>query len=415
MKKVVEKPRNSKGKRIYRERKSAIGNTTTTDARNGNGNRRINNRLKKRFQNVYQSYAPFPITLNKPLNTSLIMTEGPDNISKNTRNRKVDIKTENTHNNDHGIENNSRDAQINDNVQLNAQIPMNTPVNPDPKAFDVKEKYLGRLKAQTIWVTSPIFKTDLSSSSSSAPFPLFSPASLLPNQEAADMVRHQGLILEDFNLNMSELYHYGFFGEESEETTIQESSSANNGWAGYENKPLGKSVELTLEEAFFLCFSISCLTILDDQLQVIPVSRMWDLFEERRKGFKVNYIVYHYYRAKGWVPKSGLKYGSDWTIYRKGPPFYHSDFGILVQTQGKPEVKEMVIETQRERKLSWLAVSNLVRVTSQVSKDVVIISVILPASVSEIQPIFKDPLSTLSSIQVREQIIRRWIPQKERL
>ena len=38
---------------------------------------------------------------------------------------------------------------------------------------------------------------------------------------------------------------------------------------------------------------------------------MWSEFSRRNANFVRNYIVYHYYRSKGWVPQIGLKYGTD--------------------------------------------------------------------------------------------------------
>ena len=37
----------------------------------------------------------------------------------------------------------------------------------------------------------------------------------------------------------------------------------------------------------------------------------WQTFQKRDPRFLQRYIVYHYFRSKGWIPKSGLKYGVD--------------------------------------------------------------------------------------------------------
>ena len=40
---------------------------------------------------------------------------------------------------------------------------------------------------------------------------------------------------------------------------------------------------------------------------------MWQAFQSLQPSFLPNYIAYHYYRSKGWVPKSGLKFGADFS------------------------------------------------------------------------------------------------------
>lgn len=42
------------------------------------------------------------------------------------------------------------------------------------------------------------------------------------------------------------------------------------------------------------------------------------------------YIAYHYFRSLGWCARSGVKFGVDWLIYRRGPPFQHAEFAVMV-------------------------------------------------------------------------------------
>ena len=57
--------------------------------------------------------------------------------------------------------------------------------------------------------------------------------------------------------------------------------------------------------------------------------------------FLISYVGYHHYRSLGWVVKPGIKFASDWLLYRRGPVFSHSasvasthtlDKGILTGT-----------------------------------------------------------------------------------
>ena len=45
------------------------------------------------------------------------------------------------------------------------------------------------------------------------------------------------------------------------------------------------------------------------------LGRMWRTFCSRQANFLPNYVVYHYLRSKGWVPKKGAKYGADFGKY----------------------------------------------------------------------------------------------------
>jgi len=42
---------------------------------------------------------------------------------------------------------------------------------------------------------------------------------------------------------------------------------------------------------------------------------MWLEFSRLSPRFPERYVAYHYFRSKGWVPKTGLKFGSDFGNY----------------------------------------------------------------------------------------------------
>lgn len=39
--------------------------------------------------------------------------------------------------------------------------------------------------------------------------------------------------------------------------------------------------------------------------------KLWQAFSAVQPTFRTTYLAYHYFRSKGWVPKVGLKYGTD--------------------------------------------------------------------------------------------------------
>lgn len=108
-------------------------------------------------------------------------------------------------------------------------------------------------------------------------------------------------------------------------------------------------LQLSLEEAFFLVFAIEVIEVTDpsessEHKAVFSIQDCWLRFAqasiarslieknvslpefrlEPDNPFIVRYVVYHYFRSQGWVAKDGLKYGTDFMLYRKGMVFGHS-------------------------------------------------------------------------------------------
>lgn len=52
------------------------------------------------------------------------------------------------------------------------------------------------------------------------------------------------------------------------------------------------------------------MPLLDFQ-EPLTILKLWEFFSEVKPSFKTIYMAYHYFRSKGWVPKVGLKYGTD--------------------------------------------------------------------------------------------------------
>lgn len=76
--------------------------------------------------------------------------------------------------------------------------------------------------------------------------------------------------------------------------------------------PIEETLSLLLEEAFFLHFSLRCLKIIDfDQTYTFTTEELLEAFCKIDAKFIQRFVVYHYYRSKNWVVKSGLKFGGD--------------------------------------------------------------------------------------------------------
>jgi tRNA-splicing endonuclease subunit Sen2 len=104
-------------------------------------------------------------------------------------------------------------------------------------------------------------------------------------------------------------------------------------------------LQLTLQEAFFLCWTLDCLTILDPHTsEPMPLEQIWLSFQRVHlppfisltpstetplqfdNPFLIHYMVYHHYRSLGWVVKGGIKFCVDYLLYKRGPVFAHAEY-----------------------------------------------------------------------------------------
>ncbi|NWV67164.1 SEN2 endonuclease, partial [Malurus elegans] len=163
-------------------------------------------------------------------------------------------------------------------------------------------------------------------------------------------------------------------------------------------------LQLSLEEAFFLVYALGCLSIYYGE-EPLSIVKLWEVFSEVKPDFKTTYMAYHYFRGKGWVPKVGLKYGTDLLLYRKGPPFYHASYSVIA------ELVDDNFEGSLRRPLSWMSLSGLNRTTTNASKELMLCYLIRPSDMTA------EEMSTpecMKRIKVQELIVTRWVSSRER-
>ncbi|KAG9260360.1 tRNA-splicing endonuclease subunit Sen2 isoform X1 [Astyanax mexicanus] len=164
-------------------------------------------------------------------------------------------------------------------------------------------------------------------------------------------------------------------------------------------------LQLSYEEAFFLVYALGCLSIYYDG-EALSVLQLWRMFCSVQPNFETNYAAYHYFRSKGWVPKPGIKYGTDLMLYRKGPPFYHASYSVVV------EKVDDSFQGATLRPFSWRSFAAISRITGNVSKELMLCYVIVPSDMN------KEDLSSpefLKRVKVQEVIVSRWISSRERM
>nr|XP_006631170.1 PREDICTED: tRNA-splicing endonuclease subunit Sen2 [Lepisosteus oculatus]XP_015203520.1 PREDICTED: tRNA-splicing endonuclease subunit Sen2 [Lepisosteus oculatus]XP_015203521.1 PREDICTED: tRNA-splicing endonuclease subunit Sen2 [Lepisosteus oculatus] len=162
-------------------------------------------------------------------------------------------------------------------------------------------------------------------------------------------------------------------------------------------------LQLSLEEAFFLVYALGCLSIYHNG-DPLTILNLWEIFSSIQPSFQTSYVAYHYFRSKGWVPKIGMKYGTDFLLYRKGPPFYHASYSVVV------EKADETFQGSALRPFSWRSLAALNRITGNVSKELLLCYVIRPLDMTE------EDMSTpdcLKRIKVQEIIVSRWISSRD--
>ncbi|XP_069795945.1 tRNA-splicing endonuclease subunit Sen2 isoform X2 [Narcine bancroftii] len=152
----------------------------------------------------------------------------------------------------------------------------------------------------------------------------------------------------------------------------------------------------------FKVFEYLQLSLEEEPLTIV---KLWEAFSAIQPGFKTNYMGYHYFRSKGWVPKTGLKYGTDFLLYRKGPPFYHASYSVVV------EMVDDSCQGLQHRPFTWRSLAGLVRTTANVSKELLLCYLIRPSNMTEEEMTSPE---CMKKIKVQELIASRWISSRER-
>ncbi|XP_057561271.1 tRNA-splicing endonuclease subunit Sen2 isoform X3 [Hippopotamus amphibius kiboko] len=152
----------------------------------------------------------------------------------------------------------------------------------------------------------------------------------------------------------------------------------------------------------FRIFEYLQLSLEEEPLTIV---KLWSAFAVVQPAFRTTYMAYHHFRSKGWVPKAGLKYGTDLLLYRKGPPFYHASYSVIV------ELVDDRFEGSPRRPLSWRSLAALSRVSVSVSKELMLCYLIKPSTMTDKE--MESP-ECMKQIKVQEVILSRWVSSRER-
>lgn len=165
---------------------------------------------------------------------------------------------------------------------------------------------------------------------------------------------------------------------------------------------LEEYLQLGAEEAFYLAADAKVLNVQNAAMNnTLTLCELWQHFTQTQKTFPARYAAYVHYRNGNWVPKSGLKFGVDFVLYKESPLSYHSSFAVIVK-------EERTVQGEWKG-LTWKEIVALNRVSESASKDLLFCHVKTPSGEESL----KYP-ACLLSMSVKDTIIKRWVPEKDR-
>lgn len=159
-------------------------------------------------------------------------------------------------------------------------------------------------------------------------------------------------------------------------------------------------IQLTLVEAYYAAFVTKALLLQDEAGNILAdAPTTWRLFCSRAgMRFPQTFVAYCRYRAAGWIPRSGLKYGTDWVLYPASAKRHtHSSFCVVLRFRDNEP---------RRLERTWVSLQNRIRLIKNVSKTLIIAEVITTPNVdmtSDIRDAFR-------AVSVSELTVDRWVP-----
>ncbi|KAF1918677.1 hypothetical protein BDU57DRAFT_511388 [Ampelomyces quisqualis] len=225
-------------------------------------------------------------------------------------------------------------------------------------------------------------------------------------------------------------------------------------------------LQLTAEEGFYLSYGLGTLSVVtdcvgsdkgishtsystwqllrlyalhaDSPLPEAAMSQLQNAFHQRQMGhdasrwtssvptiepdnaFVLRYVVFHHFRSLGWVVRPGIKFAVDYLLYLRGPAFHHAEFAIMIVpsysdrywTQTGADKAGIEKRKEGQGKKDWWWLHRVNRVQSSVFKTLVLAYVEIPPpwdrhTDGQIGDVLK-------KYTVREVVIRRWSPNRNR-
>jgi tRNA-splicing endonuclease subunit Sen2 len=194
-------------------------------------------------------------------------------------------------------------------------------------------------------------------------------------------------------------------------------------------------LQLSLDEAFYLCYSIGSLEVIDPASgkAIAKTSSLLKLFRQNSyfppalghnlkpdDPFLLSYVVYHHFRSLGWVVRDGIKFAADYLIYERGPVFTHAAFAIIIvpsytDPYWSATAERVKYVEKKKAKKSWHWLHCINRVQNHVVKTLVLAYVDVPSPKDDQSPDADTDIGMLlRNYKVREFCVQRWSPNRNR-
>ena len=171
------------------------------------------------------------------------------------------------------------------------------------------------------------------------------------------------------------------------------------------------TLHLSFYESFFLSYGLGCLFIKNNENDM-TVLQQWEHFCSKIPRFPLNFAAYHHFRSKGWVPKDGIRYGADFLLYSKGPPYFHASYIVVVRCVNAKSLRPVFLPGAEERHFTWETMAGLLRLATTVSKEIMFCYVAIPDDI--ISSTRHISLVEFKNFAIYENIVSRWVSSKER-
>lgn len=209
-------------------------------------------------------------------------------------------------------------------------------------------------------------------------------------------------------------------------------------------------LQLTPEEAFFLTYAMGVLAVvpgwdLSHKAPLAEPANAQHLFRlyalqtcttlqpsslplppiEPDNMFALRYVVFHHFRSLGWVVRPGIKFATDYLLYQRGPAFHHAEFAVMIipsyshpyWTETPEHESGMQQRKDELAKKDWWWFHRINRVQASVYKTLMLVYVEVPPPWDidhGEQGSMVDIAQVLRKYTVREVVIRRWSPNRNR-
>ncbi|XP_077235992.1 tRNA-splicing endonuclease subunit Sen2-1-like isoform X2 [Tasmannia lanceolata] len=156
--------------------------------------------------------------------------------------------------------------------------------------------------------------------------------------------------------------------------------------------------QLGLEEAFYMHHALKCLTVVGENDRSMNEEEIWESMKSKRKTFPDLYRAYLHLRSKNWVVRPGTpQYGVDFVIYRHHPALVHSEYAVIVLSEGDGDLND--------RLRVWSDLQCTLRLCGSVAKTLLVLNINKNGKEATFP-------SCLEVHSIDERTITRWVPEQ---